>query len=243
MPRGSALLLFAWALLSPAVAGAGPAAVEPPTRREPPPAADGFQLSLGTGASFPLGNATGAPGDSLSRRYAWQAPLRLDLGAKLTDAIYAGVYLGFATGAEGSDVNVEAYCEDDDSNLSDDVSCSAHTVRLGVEGRYSFTPGERWSPWLGYGAGIETATEQLDDQRARYRETTTVYGYTLAKISAGMDYRAGSVVGVGPFGEFAAGTFTQTVTEVNDEVRFDGEIEDPAWHFWLTLGVRMVLFP
>jgi hypothetical protein len=116
-------------------------------------------------------------------------------------------------------------------------------VRVGLEVRYYFSPEEDWDPWLGYGAGFETATAQLDDQRNLYREATTVYGFTLAKVSAGIDYRAGKTVGVGPFADVAVGTFTRTVTEVNDEIRFDGKIDDPAWHAWLTVGVRMVLFP
>jgi hypothetical protein len=30
---------------------------------------------------------------------------------------------------------------------------------------------------------------------------------------------------------------------VNDQTTFDGAIEQPSWHAWLTLGVRLVLFP
>ena len=200
-------------------------------------------MSFRTGASIPMGNATGARGDTLSRRYAWQVPLGLDLGAKLTDALFLGAYAVFGVGSEGSDLRTEGYCDDDDSNLRNDVSCSAHSVRLGLEVRYSFQPGERWSPWVGYGAGIETATEELDDRNARYRETTTMHGFTVAKLSGGADYRAGAAVGVGPFAELSIGNYTQSVTEVNEAIRFDGAVGEPDWHAWLTVGVRMVLFP
>ena len=47
------------------------------------PARTGFQMALRTGFSFPMGNATGVSSDTLSRRYAWQIPIAIDLGAKV----------------------------------------------------------------------------------------------------------------------------------------------------------------
>jgi opacity protein-like surface antigen len=200
-------------------------------------------MSMRTGVAFPVGNATGKSGDTLSSRYSWQVPLGFDLGAKVTESIFLGAYVVFGIGAEGSDIRTEAYCDDDDSNLENDVSCTASTLKFGLEARYSFDPGERWSPWLGYGAGFETATSEIDDADDHYRESTTVHGFTVAKLSGGIDHRSGRTLGVGPFAEAAIGNFTQTVTRVNDQTTFDGAIEQPSWHAWLTLGVRLVLFP
>ena len=47
-------------------------------------------------------------GDRLGRRYAWQWPLGLGLGGKVSDSVYIGGYLGLAFGAEGSDLDIEA---------------------------------------------------------------------------------------------------------------------------------------
>ena len=116
------------------------------------------------------------------------------------------------------------------------------TFRLGLEVQYHFKPSETLNPWLGYGAGFESATQSIDDREQGYSETTALSGYTYAQLSGGFDLRK-KTVGFGPYAELALGRFTQTSTEVNGVETASGDIADPAWHAWLSLGFRMVLFP
>jgi hypothetical protein len=191
--------------------------------------------------SFPMGDATGARSDPLSRRYAWQVPIVLDLGVKVLDSLFVGGYLGAAFGAEGSDSKIEAYCRDDDDDFQNDISCSAFTFQIGIQAHYSFEPGGAWNPWVGYGFGYEVAQQTITDDRRSYRETTTVKGFTVAKLMVGADYRAG--IGIGPYLEAAIGRFNQSRTEVNDEETHSGTIPEQAFHTWLTLGLRMTVNP
>jgi hypothetical protein len=206
-----------------------------------PAARTGFQAAFRTGFSLPFGDATGVSSDTLGRRYAWQVPVAFDLGAKVTRAIFVGGYLQLGFGAEGSDNEVSAFCDDNDSNFENDVSCSVVTVRLGLEGNYQFQPDQRINPWLGYGFGFEGAIQSLTDRQRGYSETNTTSGLTYAQLSGGFDLRA--LVGFGPYAELALGRFTKVTTEQNGRKVFSGDIDDTAFHAWLTIGLRMVVRP
>ena len=216
-----------------------PAAQKPTTNV--PDASTGFQMGLGVGLGFPIGNATGATGDSLGARYAWQLPLVLELGVKILPSVFVGAYFGYAFGAEGSDPLVEALCDDNDEDLENDISCSARSYRVGLEVQYHFRPSEKVNPWIGYGAGLEGASESIEDRQQGYNETTSVSGFTAARVVFGLDFRS-KIVGAGPYLGVEIGRFTKSTTEVGS-VESSGDIEDPAWHAWLSLGFRLVVFP
>jgi hypothetical protein len=231
-----------------AVATAAPAAGQgaPPESSEQPdegPAArTGFQMAFRTGLKFPFGDATGRKGDELARRYAYQLPIIFDLGAKVHEAIYVGGYFGLGFGSEGSDGRIEAYCDDNDDNFQNDVSCSTLSIELGLRAQYHFQPGKTWNPYLGYGIGFAAVYQSLRDQSSGYTEESRSSGVDYVKLETGIDFRK-RVVGIGPFLELTAGRFNKEVSEVNDDETFDGSIDQRAWHFWLMVGARFVLFP
>jgi hypothetical protein len=202
--------------------------------------ASGFQAIFRSGALIPMGDATAAPGDALGRRYAWQIPIVVDLGWRFAESFFAGGYLGAGFGSTGSDQELEAACRDDDDDLSNDIACSAYTLRAGLAAQYSFQPGERINPWVGYGFGIESSSATLSDYEHGYQEQVTSTGFTYAQLSAGFDARY--AVGFGPFVEASLGEFTKTNTEVDGRVT-RMPIDDRALHAWLTLGLRLVVNP
>jgi opacity protein-like surface antigen len=209
-----------------------------------PDARTGFQMHFVplTAMSFPFGSATDERNDSLSSRYSWQwVPFDLGLGAKLIDELYVGGYLNLGVGYEGSDLKTEKRCEAGD-DVGDDVSCSSVNVHAGLELRYTFAPAESASGWLGYGVGITVATQSISDA-GQYKETSTVQGIDWARISGGLDFRFSRGFGMGPFGVFHVGRYTHQRTEMQDVATFSGDIADPAFHAWLTVGLRMVIFP
>ena len=106
----------------------------------PRPARTGFQAHFFTGMALPAGKATGAAGDALAKRYAWQIPIGVDLGGKLSPSVYLGGYLIIGVGSEGSDRLVEALCDDDDHDWENDVRCSAVNVRPGPTSTQSAGP-------------------------------------------------------------------------------------------------------
>lgn len=216
----------------------------PPLRKvRPPPARTGVQLALRTGLSIPLGDATGTARDEQRERYSVQVPFIFDIGAKFWPNVYIGGYLGFGVGAEGANDRVEELCDDNDGNSENDIECSAHSLRIGVEARYYFSPAETLDPWISYGLGFEAATQSINDRPQRRSEETTASGIEFARLGFGFDWRAGRVFGLGPLVEVAAGQYTRTRTEVNGVETFDGAIEDRAIHGWVTIGMRGVFFP
>ena len=241
---------------APAAAPAAPAAQPAPPqpapapvarkrkKSDPPEARTGFQMHLVplVAMSFPMGSATGERGDSLGARYSWQwVPFDIGLGAKVIDEIYVGGYLNLGVGYEGSDLKTEDRCEAGD-DLGDDVSCSSVNVHAGLEVRYTFEPAESVTGWLGYGVGITSATQSISDA-GRYQETSTVRGIDWARVSGGLDFRSSRGFGLGPFGVFHIGRYTHQRTEMREVATFSGDIADPAFHAWLTVGLRMVIFP
>lgn len=230
-------------------AGPNPAASPPPVAvpapgepASPPPrpVASGFQAAFRTGILVPFGDASGRPGDSLGRRYAWQIPLLIDLGARFADSFFAGVYFGFGFGSTGSDPRLEAACDDDDDDGENDIVCSVWTLRAGLEGIYSFAPDQNFNPWVGYGIGYEAAIASYSDHEQGYGETITSSGITWAQLSAGFDIR--KTVGLGPFLEVSIGEYRKTTTEIGDET-FRLPMNDRALHAWILIGGRLVTNP
>jgi hypothetical protein len=194
------------------------------------------------GISFPFGDASNGRGDTLSARYAWQwTPLDIGLGAKIIDELYLGAYLDVGVGAEGSDSRTEGRCEAGDG-VEDDVSCSATSVHAGIEVHYSFTPADSGTGWIGYGIGMTSGSQTISDA-GQYSETSTSRGIDFARLSGGYNFRASRGFGLGPFVVASIGKYTHQRTEIHNVVTFSGDIDDPALHGWLTLGLRMVIFP
>ncbi len=215
----------------------------PPKDPGPPPAGQSFQMGFLVGIMVPFGNATGDPGDGLRDRYSSQGAFVVDLGFKPASSLFLGGYLGLSFGSEGSDNKVEAACEDDNDDADNDVTCSSSTLRIGLLLRYSFSPAEAVNPWLGYGIGYTEASQEIDDRHGERREETTVSGIEFARLQAGVDFRLSKTIGLGPELTAAFGRYGSTSTSVDGEVEFEGDIENPAVHTWLSLGFRLVLFP
>jgi hypothetical protein len=200
-------------------------------------------MYLGTGVSIPTGDATGDTGDSLGARYAWQVPIEIGLGGKLNDALTLGGYFAASFGAEGSDMRVERACDDQDTNFENEIECSTNTIKLGIEIRYGFQPAAKVNPWLGYGIGLDYAHQSIRDRVRNRSESTNLWGIDWARLGAGLDFRASRAVGIGPAATVAVGRYTRTSTKVNGQEVFDGEVDDPSFHAWVTLALRFVLFP
>ncbi len=198
-----------------------------------PPAATGFDLALRLGVAIPLGDATGEPGDSLASRYAMQYPVALDIGFKPIKALFFGAYASFAYGGPGSDSALSEAC------AREDTSCGAYSIGWGGFAQYNLGPSERLNPWFGLGLGYESTTQTFE--QPGHSESHETWGMTAIKLMGGLDYR--TVVGLGPFAELSVGRFAGRETELNDRRTHYGPVEEAAWHSWVTLGMRGVLFP
>lgn len=200
-------------------------------------------MAFSTGLRFPMGDASGAPGDTLAARYSYQLPLVFDIGSKVTPNVHVGGYAGVAIGAEGNADSVEDYCDDDDGDLANDISCATYAYKVGAQAQYHFAPSARYNPWLGYGAGVELVSQSLNDSTRGFEERTLSTALTVGKFDLGVDFRSRSGMGMGLYSEASVGRFVNSRTEINGEATYVGKVVDPAWHVWLGAGFRLVLFP
>jgi hypothetical protein len=215
----------------------------PPRPSDAPPAYDGFQVMARTGAQFPLGQATGAPNDSMGNTFSWQVPIAGDIGWKPTPSWFVGLYFGLGFGAPGSVISQAC--------SSHSESCFSSTARIGLETLYYLSPASAVNPWLGYGVGYEQSSVSIGASGGG-SASVSAKGWEFGHLMAGLDFRLSQVIGIGPmvdlsFGQYgtlavntggtdSSGTYVQTGSA-------SGSITQTALHEWLLVGGRMVFFP
>jgi hypothetical protein len=203
-----------------------------PAPGDAPPANKGFQMALRMGYAIPLGSATGAPNDDLSKTFGGQVPFLAELGGKITPNILIGGYLGLAIGGYGS--GLDAACK------PSNVSCVTASLRIGAQIQYHILPAEKLNPWIGYGIGIESSG--VAAKSPTNEVSVAAAGFDYAHFTAGFDYRLNKQVGIGPVVDLSVGQYSKVVQKVNGQEN-SGDIKEKALHQWLTFGVRLVLFP
>ncbi len=213
-----------WGRDDSAGAGEAPAAEDPDAPKKVPGHV-GFQMAIGSGYAFPLGDVD----SSLTQEefISGQVPLLLDIGFKVTPTFYIGLYTGVGFGGAGSML--------DDVCTSPGVDCSSSTIRMGINTQYHFLPDERWNPYIGYGVGYEVATLSATGPGGEANLTTT--GLEFARLALGIDYRASSVIGFGPYVDLGAGAYS-SMSDGTSTLDLNVGI-----HGWLHFGVRMTLLP
>lgn len=213
-----------------------PSLPEPPpvAPGEPPLAQTGFQVAFRTGAAIPTGKVSEGSGNAMSDVFVTQFPLLVELGGKPIEELFVGVYAGFGLGGVAS--SFERQCN------AASVSCSTHTLRIGIEGIVYMLPGRRLDPWVGYGIGLESSSVTAETNKAF--ASSGVSGLELAHLMAGMDVRISHYVGIGPFLDVAVGRYTSIHQDATLAApAADQDIANTATHLWISLGARAVIFP
>ncbi len=117
-------------------------------------------------------------------------------------------------------------------------TCTGSDLKVGIEVQYHLVPGGGFDPWFGYGVGMETMNALVTGQFVGQPVATTLsfIGWNVAVLQVGVDYKL-PYVSVGPFVTFDLGRFS-SVSLSNPALTETHTIQDPAWHEWLTLGLR-----
>jgi hypothetical protein len=196
---------------------------------EPPREQTGFQVAFRTGAAIPAANVSQGDGNSMNDVFAWQLPLLVEIGAKPIEELFVGAYAGFGLGGVAS--SFEKQCN------AAAVSCSTHTLRIGLEGIVHLLPARRIDPWIGYGIGLESSTVTAETNKAF--ATRGVSGLELAHLTAGMDVRISHYFGIGPFLDVAIGRYTSLHQDATlTQPATDDDIAHPAAHLWDARSAR-----
>lgn len=238
----SATTSLAFAGDPPPEYGEAPRAAPPAYSYEPAPVPPplghrGFQLAIRTGVAIPFGSAkdedandTAVAGarSELSDLAGPQIPVAIDLGAKPNKHVFIGAYVSLGFGLAAGALS------DACDQLQRD--CRSTSFRVGGQIHYSIAPDERLNPWVGYGLGLSWLTVGDDGARTQLR------GFDFGRFMAGLDIRVSRTVGLGPFADFAIGKYAgRTIETASGEV--DEDLQGRAFHYWLTIGPRVVFFP
>jgi hypothetical protein len=169
-------------------------------------------------------------------------PIRLELGTRLGQRVFAGVLGQYGFGAATGEICAEG------------ASCSAHTIELGAETIFHTSPEDRADVWFGLAGGWEefswstSSSPSYSRQPSRSsfvaapRGSRSVVsmpggdGYTdefagwFVELQLGLDLRVSPVVRAGPWLGFSLGEYV-------------GDPYSHGLHGWLGGGVRLAIVP
>jgi hypothetical protein len=198
----------------------------------------GFEGGLRLGYGIPLGEA--AEGADLSDVIGGQIPIWIDLGYRVIDPLFIGLYFQYGIGLVGGDLG--------DACDALDLDCSTSDMRLGVQGHYHISPTENLDPWVGLGIGYEWMGESVEG--AGLTLDSTASGIEFLDLQAGLDISVAEHVKIGPFLSFSLGQYSSVSAECDGLQPAcemvgtrDGDIEETAMHEWLMIGVRGAYVP
>jgi hypothetical protein len=197
----------------------------------------GFEAGLRVGYGIPLGDIE--KNSKLSDGIGGEVPLIIDIGYRVIPNLFVGLYGQYAFGWVSGEISKAC-------DLSSQISCSAHDMRLGVEGHFHFMPSEKFDPWVGLGIGYEWLGISVSG--AGTDVSTTIHGFEFFNLQAGLDIAVAEHFYVGPFVTL---TFAQASSASIDcgsivcsnDFGTSGAIQDKALHEWLLIGVRGAYAP
>jgi hypothetical protein len=209
-------------------------AAAPAHADDAPPPSKGFQLAVRTGASVPFGQVSSTV--AMSDSFSVQVPLIFDIGAKPLPWLFVGGFLGTAIG--GAAGQVLQTCQ------ALGVSCLGVGARGGVIAEYNARPGEAYDPWFGVGFGYEIGASSGSNNGNNI--SNSYRGFEYIHFLGGVDFRLQEWFGIGPFLDASVGSYDFAESQSNTGGLIQergGTVTDKSLHIWLTLGVRIVMFP
>jgi len=191
------------------------------------PRSTNWQFAVRSGYALPFGRATSAAGDNLSATVAGDVPLGLEVNYRLNPQVYLGA--AFQYGFSSMSDTLKNACPSG-------VSCSAHTVRVGVNAFYHLSPRQTIDPWVGVGMNVETLTFTAAAGGAS--SGATIWGFELLDAQFGLDYQASSLFSIGPFLSASLSQYSYVDSPVAS-----GNIANKAVHGWFKFGLKMSFNP
>lgn len=191
----------------------------PASAAESTPDVTTTSLSLGARSGFaqPLGRAFSTSGALSSVMYG-ALPVQIDLGGRFPPHLYVGAeaQLGFAL-------------------MRDCTSCSGEDARISLLVAWYFDrDASHLAPWLGLSGGYEVLT--LHQSADRRSVDTSMRGFELLGVEAGVDQVAPTPAGAWRWGPFLRGSLARF-----DAVAIDGDAmtnDGALVHAWIMLGLR-----
>jgi hypothetical protein len=198
----------------------------------------GFEGGLRVGYAVPLGQAVGGDDDDndLDRAIAGAIPIWADLGYRVIPELFVGLYGQYGFGFIGDELG-------DGCDSSDQVDCSASTLRLGLQLHYHPVPESVANPWVGLGFGYEWLTFGIEGGDSKV--SFTAHGFELLNLQAGLDFKVTDNFYLGPALSFSFGQYSRISADCSGDAECSDnpDIEEKAIHEWLMLAVRGAYAP
>jgi hypothetical protein len=204
-----------------------PAADAEPVPSEPGMHPGAVMFGLGLFGQSAGGDAEG--GVSMADFTTAMTGFGLEAGLRLDPHWMLGAFLEFAAGDAGP--VLERAC------TANGLKCTTSELKLGIMGRYAFTPTDWQTAWVGVGAGMGVLVAVPDDTRY---ESPAYGGMEPLRLSAGWDFRGNGIFGVGVF---VTGSWSRYGSVDNADGESFVPVDTRRAHTWLQVGVRGVLFP
>lgn len=197
------------------------------------PTQSGFQLGLGSGVSWPFGNADGGSdvagiawrSGELSGVVQLRVPISVEAGYRINPHWWVGAIPELSFGSYGDEcIGPEGACEFTDFR----VLAGATWYPLGFS---------TFSPWLRLALGYEwlRATLELEDG---FSGSETLGG-PLAQLQLGVDWQVGESFAFGPYLAAAAGSYLSSTFKCQPATcPTDSGIEEHGVHGWISIGLR-----
>ena len=173
----------------------------------------GYALPAGKIGDVSVAGQT-ADGGKLSDHVSGQIPIWIDAGYMVIPNLLVGLYgqYGFIS-------------------TKDCDGCSAHDLRIGIQGQYHFTPEQSIDPWLGIGFGYESlGTSQTV---AGQSFDASAHGWELLNLQGGVDFEVIPKFTVGPFLSFSLDQFS---SESSGGTSID--YTSKQLHEWILIGAK-----
>jgi hypothetical protein len=192
------------------------------------PAAASAQFTLGARLGYAIAGGDAVKDGKMTDVIKGDIPIQLDVGYNLTKELNVGAFFSYGFGMLNSDIKDE--CD------ADNIDCSTHNMRLGVQGTFAFEDlNPQFVPWLGFGIGYEWAT--LKQAQGSQEATITYKGFELANLQLGADFKASPQLRFGPYVSYSFGQFSKATVEFGGDSATE-DVPDKGTHTYLTIGVR-----
>jgi hypothetical protein len=183
----------------------------------------GIDLAARVGFAIPFGDISGDAGNSLASRVDSAIPFVLEVGYRFDAALTLGAYFQYG------------FLQINDNFCGANADCSGSVVRLGVEGLYHFDLGKLVVPWVGLGVGYEWGA--INASNAFGNASESANGWEFVTLQGGGEFHILPQVAVGPYLSFSFARYGSGSGQFGN-VTFSGDIQNPAVHEWLQVGVR-----
>jgi hypothetical protein len=179
--------------------------------------AGGFTLGLRLGYGAPGGDVGGTW--KMSDATSGQIPFQVDAMYRINPEFALGGYFsyGFGSASGAQQDQCDAY----------GVDCSTGTLRLGLQGTYTFTMAQQFVPWIGVGTGYEALA--ITASGGGTTDSTDFSGWEYLNVQVGGDYKFSPLFALGPYLQYSIGQYS------NQE---GTSIIEKGTHSWFNVGIR-----